>query len=52
MRLTCNKGQRTLSTKNTQQDLTEILTDKFRNAGSGIQGIALAIIKVILRKSF
>ena len=52
MRLACNKGQRTLSTKNTQQDLTEILTDKFRNAGSGIQGIALAIIKVILRKSF
>ena len=51
MNLTCNKGQRTLSTKSTQQDLTEILTDKFRNAGSEIQGIALAIIKVILRKS-
>ena len=27
--------------KSTQQDLTEILTDKLRNAGSGIQGIAL-----------
>ena len=27
--------------KNTQQDLTEIRTDKLRNAGSGIQGIAL-----------
>ena len=38
--------------KSTQQDLTEIRTDKLRNAGSGIQGMALAIIKVILRKSF
>ena len=37
--------------KSTQQDLTEIRTDKLRNAGLGIQGIALAIIKVILRKS-
>ena len=37
--------------KSTQQDLTKIKTDKLRNAGSGIQGIALAIIKVILRKS-
>ena len=27
--------------KSTQQDLTKILTDKLRNAGSGIQGIAL-----------
>ena len=33
--------------KSTQQDLTEIRTDKLRNAGSGIQGIALAMIKVI-----
>ena len=37
--------------KSTQQDLTEILTDKLRNVGSGIQGIALTIIKVLLRKS-
>ena len=37
--------------KSTQQDLTEILTDKLRNAGSGIQGIALTMIKVLLRKS-
>ena len=37
--------------KSTQQDLTEIRTDKLRNAGSGIQDMALAIIKVILRKS-
>ena len=37
--------------KSTQQDLTEIRTDKLRNAGSGIQGMALAIVKVILRKS-
>ena len=33
--------------KSTQQDLTKIRTDKLRNAGSGIQGIALAMIKVI-----
>ena len=51
MRLTCNKGQRTLSTKSTQQDLTEIKLKRLRNAGSGIQGIALTIIKVLLRKS-
>ena len=38
--------------KSTQQDLTEILTDKLRNVSSGIQGMALAIIKVILCKSF
>ena len=37
--------------KSTQQDLTEILTNKLRNAGSGIQGIALTRIKVLLRKS-
>ena len=37
--------------KSTQQDLTEIETEKLRNAGSGIQGMALAIIKVLLRKS-
>ena len=37
--------------KSTQQDLTEIRTDKLRNAGSGIQDMALTIIKVILRKS-
>ena len=37
--------------KSTQQDLTEILTDKLRNAGLGIQGMVLAIIKVILRNS-
>ena len=37
--------------KSTQQDLTEILTDKIRNSGSGIQGIALTMIKVLLRKS-
>ena len=37
--------------KSTQQDLTEIRTDKLRNVGSGIQGMALTIIKVLLRKS-
>ena len=37
--------------KSTQQDLTKILTDKLRNAGSGIQGMALTIIKVLLCKS-
>ena len=37
--------------KSTQQDLPEILTDKLRNVGSGIQGMALAIIKILLRKS-
>ena len=37
--------------KSTQQDLTEIRIYKLRNAGSGIQGMALAIIKVLLRKS-
>ena len=37
--------------KSTQQDLTEIETEKLRNAGSGIQGMALAIIKILLRKS-
>ena len=33
--------------KSTQQDLTEIKLRKLRNAGSGIQGMALAIIKVL-----
>ena len=37
--------------KSTQQDLFEKLTDKLSNAGSGIQGIALTMIKVLLRKS-
>ena len=37
--------------KSTQQDLTEIRTDKLRNAGLGIQGMALTITKVLLRKS-
>ena len=37
--------------KSTQQDLTEIKTDKLMDVGSGIQGIALAIIEVLLRKS-
>ena len=37
--------------KSTQQDLTEIKLRRLRNAGSGIQGMALAIIKVLLRKS-
>ena len=37
--------------KSTQQDLTEIKTDKIMNAGLGIQGMALAIIKVLLCKS-
>ena len=37
--------------KSTQQDLTEILTDKLRNAGLGIQGIVLTMIKVLLHKS-
>ena len=52
MRLTCNKGLTNPEYKSTQQDLTEIRTDKLRNVGSGIQGMALAIVKVILRKSF
>ena len=38
--------------KSTQQDLTEIKLRRLRNVGSGIQGRALAIIKVLLRKSF
>ena len=37
--------------KSTQQDLTEIKLIELRNAGLGIQGMVLAIIKVILRKS-
>ena len=37
--------------ESTQQELSEILTDKLSNAGSGIQGIALTMIKVLLRKS-
>ena len=37
--------------KSTQQDLTEIKTERLRNAGSGNQGRALAIIKVLLHKS-
>ena len=31
--------------KSTQQDLTEVKLIRLRNAGSGIQGMALAIIK-------
>ena len=52
MRLTYNKGSTNPEYKSTQQDLTEIRTNKLRNAGSGIQGMALAIIKVLLHKSF
>ena len=37
--------------KSTQQDLTEIKLIRIKNAGSGIQGMALAKIKVLLRKS-
>ena len=37
--------------KSTQQDLTKIKLRRLRNAGLGIQGMALAIIKVLLRKS-
>ena len=37
--------------KSTQQDLTEIKLKRLRNAGLGIQGMVLAIIKVVLRKS-
>ena len=37
--------------KTTQQDLTKIKLKEFRNAGSGIQGMALAIIKVLMHKS-
>ena len=37
--------------KSTQQGLPEIRTDKLRNAGLGIQGMALTITKVLLRKS-
>ena len=37
--------------KSTQQDLTEIKLIRLKNAGLGIQGMALAIIKVLLRKS-
>ena len=51
MRLTCNKGSTNLEYESTQQDLSEILIDKLSNAGSGIQGIALTMIKVLLRKS-
>ena len=38
--------------KSTQQDLTETKLIELRHAGLGIQGMALAIIKVLLRKSF
>ena len=38
--------------KSTQQDLTEIKLIELRNAGSGLQGMVLTIIKVLLRKSF
>ena len=51
MRLTCNKGSTNPEYKSTQQDLTEITLRRLRNAGSGIQGMALAIIKVLLHKS-
>ena len=37
--------------KSTQQDLTEIKLIEHRNVGLGIQGMALAILKVLLRKS-
>ena len=37
--------------KSTQQDLTKIKLIELRNAGLGVQGIALTIIKVLLRKS-
>ena len=37
--------------KSTQQDLTEIKLIEHMNAGSGIQGMALAILKALLRKS-
>ena len=37
--------------KSTQQDLTEIKLIEHRNTGSGIQGMALAILKVLLHKS-
>ena len=38
--------------KSTQQDLTKIKLIRLRNVGSEIQGMALAINKVLLRKSF
>ena len=37
--------------KSTQQDLTGIKLIRLRNASSGIQGMGLAIIKILLRKS-
>ena len=37
--------------KSTQQDLTEVKTDKTQECRLGIQGKALAINKVLLRKS-
>ena len=37
--------------KSTQQDLTEVKLRRLRNASLGIQGRALARIKVLLRKS-
>ena len=37
--------------KSTQQDLTEVKTDKTQECRLGIQGMALAINKVLLRKS-
>ncbi len=45
------QGSTNTDYKSTQQDLTEIKLIELRNAGSGIQGMVLAIIKVILRKS-
>ena len=50
MRLTCNKGSTNPEYKSTQQDLTETKLRRLRNAGSGIQGMALTIIKVLLHK--
>ena len=37
--------------KSTQQDLTEIKIDRTQECSLGIQDMALAIIKVLLRKS-
>ena len=51
MRLTCNKGSTNPEYKSTQQDLTEIKQINSGMLAHGIQGMALTITKVLLRKS-
>jgi hypothetical protein len=53
MRRTCNRGSVNPKYESTQQDLTdETGWVRLRNAGSGNQGEVLAMIKVLLHKSY